>query len=354
MRILYTSIAAESAVRRYHVRGVAGQEHAPVLKALRDIGLGLPGRDVVDDNRYIGDADGGAQQLKGTLLRDPLGDVGPGSRRVGRHDLRAGYVSDEIDHEKTRITASVEPEEPPQQRVRHVVDALIPVPEQRPEIGLRAEVDGDAVRQKPVAVHANAEQLAGRAAVSVGGDDVFRAYRALRPAGEIADDRRDAVRVLLERHAVGAVAQPRAEFLGAGTEYRLKRVLIDEQPHRRAELIDPGVEVREIVRDLTARQRLDVVDSAVRRVLLFRFAADSGFKPRRAQNLKSPKLEVTGPGVDRRPRVPLDRQHVNSVHAQQQCGRQAYQAAAHDQDWHILAGSVIHRNLSHVPSRCCV
>src|SRR5262249_54855322 len=204
------------------------------------------------------------------------------------------YVTDEIDHQEAGIAASVEPEEPPQQRVRHVVDALIPIPEQRPEIGLRTEVDGDAVRQKPMAVHANAEQLADRAAVSIGRDDVLRADRTLCPAAEIADDRRDAVRVLLERHAFGAVTQPCAEFLGAGAEYRLKRVLIDEQPHRRAELIDPGVEVREIVRDLTARQRLDVVDSAVRRVLLFRFAADSGFKPRRAQNLKSPKLEVTG------------------------------------------------------------
>src|SRR5215472_573773 len=253
MRVLYAGIAAVSAVRRYHVCGVAGQEHAPVLKALRGIGHGSPGRDVLDDNRYIGDADGGTQQLKGTLLRDPLGDVGPWSRRVGGHDLRAGYVSHEVDHQEAGVTASVEPEEPPQQRVRHVVDALIPIPEQRPEIGLRTEVDRDAVRQKPMTVHANAEQFADRAAVSVGRDDVFRVYRTLRPAGEIADDGRDAVSVLLERHALGAVTQPRAELLGTGTEYRLKRILIDEQPHGRAELIDPGVEVREVVRDLPAR-----------------------------------------------------------------------------------------------------
>src|SRR6516165_5108098 len=222
MRVLYAGIAAESAVRRYHVRGVAGQENAAVLKALRDIGLCLPGRDVVDDNRYIGDTDGGTQQLNGTLLRDSLSDVGPGSRWVGRHDLRAGYVSDKIDHQEAGIAASVEPEEPPQQRVRHVVDALIPIPEQRPEIGLRAEVDRDAVRQKPMTVHANAEQFADRAAVSVGRDDVFRAYRTPRPAGEIADDRRNCVCVLLERHALAAVTQSRAELLGTGTEYRLK------------------------------------------------------------------------------------------------------------------------------------
>ena len=48
---------------------------------------------------------------------------------------------------------------------------------------------------------------------------------------------------------------------------------------------------------------------------------------------------MAGPGVDRGARVPLHRQHIDSVLAQEQRGRQADQAAADDQYGHILAGS---------------
>jgi hypothetical protein len=121
------------------------------------------------------------------------------------------------------------------------VDALVPAFQQRPEIGQRPEVDGDAVRQQAMAVHADAEPFADRAAVSVGRDDVLRPHPTLRPALQIPDDRRDAVRVLLQRRALGAVPQPSAELGGPGAQDRLERVLVDEQPHRRAELLDPGV-----------------------------------------------------------------------------------------------------------------
>ena len=199
-------------------------------------------------------------------------------------------------------------------------------------------------------MHADAEPLAGGAAVAVGRDHVLRAHGTFGPGPEIVDDRRDTVRVLRQRCAFGLVTEPRAEFLGPGPEYRLQRVLVDEQPDRGAELIHPGVEVREVVRDLPAGQRLDVVDPAVRRVLLFRLPADGVLEPHRAQDLHGPQVEMAGPGVDCRPGVPLDRQHVDSVPAQEQRGRQANQAAAHDQDGHILAGFAIHPETSR-PSR---
>ena len=53
--------------------------------------------------------------------------------------------------------------------------------------------------------------------------------------------------------------------------------------------------------------------------------------------------EMAGPGVDRGTRVPLHGQHIDSVMAQEQRGRQADQAAADDQYGHILAGSAVHR-----------
>jgi hypothetical protein len=301
-----------------------------------------------------GHADGGPQQLQRPLLGDPLGHVGPGGGREGGDDLRAGGVPDQVDHQEAGVAAAVEPEEPAHQRVRHVVHALVPVRQERPEIGQRAEVDGDAVRQQAVAAHADAEPLPDRAAVTVGRDDVLRAHRALRPALEVADDRRDAVRVLLQRRALVAVPQPRAEFGGPDAQDGLERVLVDEQPYRRAELVDPGVQVREVVGDLAAGQRLDVVDPAVRRVLLLGFAPDRVLEPGRAQDLHRAEVEVSGPGVDRGARVPLDRQHVDSVMAQEQRGRQADQAAADDQYGHILTGSAVHRKTSRQSAMWCV
>src|SRR5205823_1908177 len=185
------------------------------------------------------------------------------------------------------------------------------------EIGQRAEVDGDAVRQQAVAAHANAEPFADRAAVSVRRDDVLRAYQALRPGRQVTQDRRHPVRVLRQRRALGAVPQPRAEFGGPDPQDGLQRVLVDEQPYRRAELVDPGVEVREVVRDLPAGQRLDVVDPAVRRVLLLRLAPDRVLETGRAQDLHRAEVEVAGPGVDRGALVALHGQHTDSVPAQE-------------------------------------
>jgi hypothetical protein len=71
-----------------------------------------------------------------------------------------------------------------------------------------------------MATHADAEPFANGAAVSVGRDDVLRPHEALRPVRQVADDRRDAVRVLLQRGALGAVPQPRAELLRPGPQDR--------------------------------------------------------------------------------------------------------------------------------------
>jgi len=60
------------------VRGVACQEDTSVGEAFREVGLGMPRRDVLDDNRHPWNADRGAQQLQGTLLGNPFRDVGPG------------------------------------------------------------------------------------------------------------------------------------------------------------------------------------------------------------------------------------------------------------------------------------
>ena len=87
-----------------------------------------------------------------------------------------------------------------------------------------------------------------------------------------------------------------AELLGPGAQDRLERVLVDEQPHGRAELLDPGVEVREVARDLAAGERLDVVDPAVRVVLLLALAPDASSSPaeRRISTVRSWKWPARG------------------------------------------------------------
>src|SRR6185437_5411237 len=113
-------------------------------------------------------------------------------------------------------------------------------------------------------------------------------------------------------------------------------------------------EVREVVRDLPAGQRLDIVDPAVRRVLLLRLAPDGVLETGRAQDLHRAEVEVAGPGVDRGARVALHHQHVDSVPAPEQRGRQADQAAADYQYGHILAGSAVHRKPLARPAMWCV
>ena len=234
--------------------GVAGQEHAPVLVALRAVGDRVPGSDVLDHDRNPRDPDGGSEQLERALLVDRLGHVGPRGVRVGRHDVSSRGVTDEVDHQEAAVTGPIEPEEPPQHGVGDVVDTLVAALEQRSQINVRPKVDRDAVGQEPMSAHRDSQLFADPAAVPVGGDEVLRAHGSLLSAVEIAERGRDPGRILRNRRALDSIAQLGPKLLGAGTQDRLERVLVDEQPHGRAELLDAGVQVREVTRDLSPRE----------------------------------------------------------------------------------------------------
>ena len=157
---------------------------------------------------------------------------------------------------------------------------------------------------------------------------------------EIAQSRGDPGGVLRQRRALHPVAKLGAELLGPGPEDRLERVLVDEQPHGRAELLDARVQVREVARDLAPGERLDVVDAAVGVVLLLPLAPDLLLEPGRAKDLDRAQLEVAGARVDRRARMSLDRQAADPVEAEEQRGREADQAAADDQNIGVIAHPV--------------
>jgi hypothetical protein len=84
------------------------------------------------------------------------------------------------------------------------------------------------------------------------------------------------------------------------------------------------------------------------------FVPDGVLQPGRAQDLHGAQVEVAGPGVDRSARVPLDREHVDAVPAQEQRGRHADQVAADDQYGHILTGPAVHRKPLARPATWCV
>jgi hypothetical protein len=183
-----------------------------------------------------------------------------------------------------------------------------------------------------VAAHRDPELLADGAAVAVGGDEVLRADAPLRATLQIPQRDGDSRGVLCHRGALDPVAQLGSELLGAGPQDGLERVLVDEQPNGWAELIHARVEVREVARDLASRQRFDVVDAAVRVVLLLSFAPDYLLQPGRAQDLDRAQLEVAGARMDRCARVTLYRQAADSVDPQPQRGGESNEAAADDQD----------------------
>ena len=140
----------------------------------------------------------------------------------------------------------------------------------------------------------------------------------------------------------GSEARPQAPR--PATAGGLKRILVDEQAYGGAELLDPGVQVGEVARDLAAGERLDVVDAAVRVVLLLTPAADRLLEPGRPQDLDRAQLEVTRARVDRRAGVPLDGQATDPVEPQEQRGRQPDEAAADDQDIGVVAHPTFSRS----------
>ena len=147
---------------------------------------------------------------------------------------------------------------------------------------------------------------------------------------------RDAVGVLHQRGALGPVAQLRAQLLSSLAQNRLERVLVDEHPDRRAELLHTVVQVGEVAGDLTAGERLDVVDPAIGEVLLLRALPHPLLQPGGAQDLRCAQLEVPGPRMDRRAGVALHGQGPDPVDPEEHGGGEPHQAPADDQDFDLF------------------
>src|SRR5690606_27646240 len=99
--VLHAGVASEAAGRRHDVRRVAGEKYAALAKGGGALGGGLPGRDVLDLDLEVRDADRGADELDATRVRGVAGDVG----RVGQ-----GEVAQSIHREEAARAAGLEAE----------------------------------------------------------------------------------------------------------------------------------------------------------------------------------------------------------------------------------------------------
>ena len=147
----------------------------------------------------------GTDESDAAFLVDPLRHI----ERVGPRHVAARH-----DREEAGISGPHQAEKPAEVRIEDIDHAEIPAAQGRAAIGV--EVNGDAFRQMTGAAGANAEPLADRAAVAVGGDHIFGADRVGLAADDVSDEAGDAVGVLFERHQLGRIAHRRAQLLARG------------------------------------------------------------------------------------------------------------------------------------------
>ncbi len=204
-----------------------------------------------------------------------------------------------------------------------------------------------------MAAHPDAEALADGAAVAVTGHQVARADQ---PLGA-----RSGSHAHRGGHAVGILGEVRPARWRTGSglrlarplqEQRLEHLLRHEEPSRRAHVLDTLVDVRDVVGDLTAGERLDGVEPSVGVVERQRGGPHLGLDAGDAHELDGAELEVAGSGMDGRAVVLLDRQRLDPVLGEEHRRRQSDEAPTHDQHRarrHLRSGSGNLRSSSRPP-----
>ena len=108
--------------------------------------------------------------------------------------------------------------------------------------------------------------------------------------------------------------------------------LRDEEPRRRAEVLDALVDRAEVPVELLAAERLDRHDRAVLDELGGSGRLDLALQAERAVQLDGPLADERRAGVDRGPGMPLDDERRDALRPQEHRGREADEAPADDHD----------------------
>ena len=120
--------------------------------------------------------------------------------------------------------------------------------------------------------------------------------------------------------------------LGAPAQDGLESDLRDEQPRRRAEVLDALVDRTEVPVELLPAQRFDRHDRAVLDELGGSRLLDLALQAERAVLLDGPLAYERRPGMDRGSGMSLDDERGHSLGPQEHGGREADQAPADDHD----------------------
>ncbi len=321
VRVLNAGIAAEAAHRRHDMRGIADQKHPAFREPLGNFGNRAPRRDVLDFDLGVRQADGGMHECNAAFVGDAL-------RHVERVGLR--HVAERHHREEAGISGPHQPEEAAQVLIEDIDHAEIAPAQRRAAIGVK--IDRDALCEVAGPARADAEPLADRAAIAVGGDHVSGANRIRLAGQDVADVAGDAAGVLLERSKLGGVTQCRSQFFGTVTNERLEALLGHEQPRRRTDRGHAFVEIGDVGGDLLAGEQLHRIDAAVGIELFLRGRPHPSLKPDRPQHFQGAEMKMAGARVNGGAVMALDRQRLHAMPRQERRRRKPNQTAADDKD----------------------
>src|SRR5581483_7933141 len=204
------------------------------------------------------------------------------------------------------------------------------------------EYDGDIVRESAVAMRTDAEPLANPAAMPVGCDQILRPHERFISGRQIADPRRDTLRVLLERDQLRRVAQLRAERFGMTTQDQLDPILAGHAGYRCAECAQ--VEVTAGARARTWQQSLklppgdrlcDMNGEVLERVPTC--GDQVSLQSRDAQQLHAAHVHPAGTWVSQRAGMPFDEQRGYATPGKGYGCRQPRKPTADDENGDIAS-----------------
>ena len=180
------------------------------------------------------------------------------------------------------------------------------------------------------------EPLANRAAGTVGCDHVPGSHGSLGPSVPRADDDRHGLVALLDRDGLGRVLDPRSQAIRRLQQDGLEPDLRDEEPRRRADVLDALVDVAEVPVELRAAEALDGHDRPVLDELPGRRRLDLLLDADHPVRLDGPLVDECRSWVDRGAAVPFDDERGDAVVTEEDGRRQPDEAAADDQDGNIV------------------
>jgi len=310
--VLNAGVAAEPSGWWHDMRAVADEEHPAAAEAVGNQCRRRPRPCVDDGDLQVRPSGAAADQIAAAIRREILRTFTAVRDVLNRHQPAAVAARHEgavdVGDEHRSHEAAVDC-----RRQVSLEDHVHPVLE-----------DAGSVAYDP-------QRLAHRTVGSIRADQVLRAYRLLVSVGSIANEGRDAIIILIERHELGVESDIGAEPRGAGSQDRLELILIAGRRRRRTEVagVGPG---HALPRDCVVRQvrhpadeRGAIVDQVPR--------ANLGFDAEAPVDLHRSRRDASELVLNGRPWMAFHDRAGHAAMREEERERQPVEAAADDQNW---------------------